>query len=166
MAKSLATRHQFYMYLNYRKDSVLAHECPQPISGSEIPVSLLQGFIQDKIKVITNGNVEVVYQAKGVIFEGQKYANNTGIALEFGHDNIQFGKVESVIFIADVPYLVYRKLDTVGFNVHYNSYEVLRTEIIDICQISELLDYHPLGIYNVFGVDCDVIPLKYKISTQ
>lgn len=56
-------------------------------------------------------------------------------------DNLQFGKIENVILRIKTPYLVCHKMETLDFNVHFNAYEVLETEELDLIRIDELFDY-------------------------
>ena len=65
--------------------------------------------------------------------------------------------------VYSVPILVGSKLDTIGFNVHFNSYEVHETSYKFALKIEELHDYHPLGIYNNVACDFSLIPLKYAL---
>ena len=112
--KTLALRHQFFMYLTYKQENVLAFDAPTTVCGLEVPVTLLDTNIQTVINEICGEEKDVIFQAKGVTFEGHRYSQNTAVVLDFTDDNFQFGKVESVLFLINVPYILYRRLYT-GF---------------------------------------------------
>ena len=52
---------------------------------------------------ITQGNVAVVFQARDIAYEGQIYAYEAAIVLEYSNETLQFGKVENVLFLFDTP---------------------------------------------------------------
>ena len=79
---------------------------------------------------------------------------------------ILFGKVEGVVSAMGTPYIYYKKLLTVGFSHHYNSYEVHESEIFGLSKISDLYSYHPLGIYNIKDCDCYLIPLMFYLRPR
>ena len=65
ITKSLAMRHQYWMYLTYKKPNILQHETPKLISDNKIPVSMLKKTIQEKLKPKTCSEIKVMRQAKG-----------------------------------------------------------------------------------------------------
>ena len=67
-------RQQYWTYLTYKKPNILQHETPKLISGEEIPVSMLKKTIQEEMKAKICSKIKVIYQAKGVIYEGQTYS--------------------------------------------------------------------------------------------
>ena len=156
-------RHQHWMYLTYKKPNILQHETPKLISGNEIPVSMLETTIQEELKSKICSEIKVIYQAKGVIFEGQTYSNSSAVVIGYETDDFKFGKVEGVVSAMGTPYIYYKKLLTVGFSHHYNSYEVHESEIFGLSKISDLYSYHPLGIYNIKDCDCYLIPLMFYL---
>ena len=58
-------RHQYWMYLTYKKPNILQHEIPKLISDNKIPVSMLKKTIQEKLKSKTCSEIKVMRQAKG-----------------------------------------------------------------------------------------------------
>ena len=158
--KTLAERHQCLMYLTYKEEYVVDH--PYIISASsEMPVMLMDRRIKDKIAAVAD--VNVVSQVTSINFNGQKYSNGTCIVLGHVDDMPLFGKVECVIFIHKLPYLIIVKLETMAFNPHYNAYEVTDLGVLDMINPEDLADYHSLGFYNVSNVDFTLIPLKHVI---
>ena len=165
ITKTLAKRHQFSMYLTYKNDLILEHPSPQAINASELPIVLLETNLRAKYEALFGTGISVITLASGVIFEGLRYAKNSVVVTGFQEDNLQFGKIENVIFRIKTPYLVYRKLRTLGFNVHFNAYEVMETEELDLVTVDNLYDYQPLGMYSVSAVDCYLVLLRHHIFT-
>ena len=105
-------RHQYWMYLTYKKPNILQHETPKLISGNEIPVSMLEKTIQEELKS------KICSQAKGVIYEGQTYSNSSAVAIGYERDDFKFGTVEGIVSAMETTYIYYKKLLTVGFSHH------------------------------------------------
>ena len=110
-----------------------------------MPVILLETSIRAKLENWFDISLTVVTPAQGVIFEGFRYANNTTVVTGLNEESLQFGKIENVIFRIKTPYLVCYKMETLGFNAHFNAYEVLETEEPDLIRIDELFDYRHWG---------------------
>ena len=163
IVKTMATQHQFYMYLTYQKRNVTDHECTTS-SSNELPVMLLHQNIQERIK-LNNPDVTIIHQALSTKYDGQIYSSGSCIVRGFHFDMPFIGKVESIIFVYDTPFLIVQKLKTMHFNSHYNSYEVRETSELDLIKIDDLKDYHPLGLYNVLvgNVKLSLVPMKYHI---
>lgn len=118
------------MYLKYKKDLIFEHPPPQAINNKEMPVILLKTSVRAKLENWFDICLTVVTLVQGAIYEGFRYAN------------LQFGKIENVILRIKTPYLVCHKMETLGFIVHFNAYEVLETEELDLIRIDELFDYY------------------------
>ena len=86
-------RHQYWMYLTYKNPNILQHETPKLISGNEIPVSMLETTIQEELKSKICSEIKAIYQAKGVIFEGQTYSDSSAVVIGYETDDFKFGKV-------------------------------------------------------------------------
>ena len=86
-------RHQYWMYLTYKNPNILQHETPKLISGNEIPVSMLETTIQEELKSTICSEIKVIYQAKGVIFEGRTYSDSSAVVIGYETDDFKFGKV-------------------------------------------------------------------------
>ena len=64
-----------------------------------------------------------------------------------------------MIFFRGSPYLLYQVLSIKQFDVHFNTYEVLTTDVWELRDVKDLLDYHPLGKYLNSGKS--LVPLRY-----
>ena len=53
-------RHQYWMYLTYKKPNILRHETPKLISGNEIPVSMLEKTVQDELKSKICSEIKII----------------------------------------------------------------------------------------------------------
>ena len=158
LCKTLATRHQYYMYLQYRK---VDQDTPHLTFIEETPTILLDAMVRRKVEEL--GGPSIVSQGQSITYEGQKYSDGGAVLLGFSDDTFVFGIIEYIYMVYGVPILFGTKLSTVGFNVHLNSYEVLLTAQKFASTIAELYDYHPLGIYNNVACECSLIPLKYHL---
>ena len=161
IVKTLATQHQFYMYLTYRKADITSDDSVTTTFGKELPLILLDRYIQEEVG--RKGSTSVVYQAQSVIYEGQKYSHGGAVVLSYTHDTFNFAKIESIIFVFDTPLLVCNRLDTIGFNFHLNCYEVMETKDNFVCKIEDLADFHPLGIYNSCSCKFSLIAMKHYL---
>lgn len=77
---------------------------------------------------------------------------------------MQFSMIENCAIVHGTPYLLCRKLQTVGFERHFHAFRVSETIQYEIVKISILIEPNALGIYshpNHF-IDKLVIP-KYKV---
>ena len=85
---------------------------------------MFEKTIKEELKSKICSEIEVIYQVKGVIYEGQTYLNSSAVVIGYQTDDFKFGKVEGVVSAMGMPYIYYKKLVTVGFSHRYNSYEV------------------------------------------
>ena len=54
-----------------------------------------------------------------------------------------FGRVEDILTINDNVLFSVVKYKTLGIVHHFHSYSIRKTTFLDICWLSELIDYHP-----------------------
>ena len=78
-------------------------------------------------------------------YEGQTYSNSSAIVIGYERDDFKFGKVEGVILVIGAPDIYYKKLLTMGLSHHYNSNDLLESEIFGLSTISTVYSYHTLG---------------------
>ena len=97
ITKYLAMRHQYWIYLTYKKPNILQHEILKLISGDEIPVSMLEKTIREELKSNICSEIKVIHQANEVIYEGQTYSNSSAVVIGYERDGFKFGKVEGVV---------------------------------------------------------------------
>lgn len=66
-----------------------------------------------------------------------------------------------MFFINDIVYFLCEEFHVAEFNTHYHAYDVVATGITKLVKITELLDYHVLGIYEVDQLL--LVPLKHFV---
>ena len=160
--KTLALRHQFYMYLFHKQENLLVPDEPVTTYSKEVLVNLLDGPYQNAIRHVTSN--DLVTLSKSVTFEGLIYDQGCAVVLSAADDTFAFACICQNFFIDNKLYLLCENLSTVGFNRHYNSYEVSFTNEFEVYTVDELYDNHPLGIYDVRNLrDCHLVTLKYNL---
>ena len=156
------------MYLTYNKPNTLQHETPKLISGNEIPVSMLERSIKEKLTSKICSEIKVIYQAKGVIYESQTYSNSLAVVIDHEIHFFKFGKGEGFVSTTGTSYIYYKKLLTMDFSYHYNSYEVHESEIFELCKIRTLLTCRTFILleFTILKIVTDfcLIPLMFYIQ--
>ena len=156
------------MYLTYNKPNTLQHETPKLISGNEIPVSMLERSIKEKLTSKICSEIKVIYQAKGVIYEGQTYSNSLTVVIDHERHYFKLGKGEGVVSTTGTSYIYYKKLLTMDFSYHYNSYEVHESEILELCKTRTLVTCRAIILleFTILKIvtDCYLIPLMFYIQ--
>lgn len=61
--------------------------------------------------------------------------------------NMEFSRIENCAIIHGVPYLICRKLQTVGFERHFHGFRVLESNQYNVLKVADLKEPNPLGIY-------------------
>ena len=84
-----------------------------------------------------------------MVFEGQRYSSGDVVVLGFCDDDYLFGLMKCVIACRGKIYLACTRLITEYFDSHFNSYKVHEADFITLHTIDQLLDYHPLGLYQI-----------------
>ena len=70
-----------------------------------------------------------MFKSKGVLFEGQTYAENDVVVIGFASGN-------DVFLLSDTT-IIHQ------FDCHYNSYEVECSGLFEAINVDALYDYHP-----------------------
>ena len=164
IVKTLAKRHQFYMYLHYRNQNLLTPDAPTT-TGSEL-VSLDKISDSEMKRVMTQclSGESMINLHSMVKMEGIIYAQGTAVVLSFLDDTFQFGCIQHCFFRGQTLYLFCQIMSTTHFNQHYNSYEVAFTENFEVFKVSDLLDINPVGLYQVRGLPNSwLVPLKHYL---
>ena len=105
---------------------------------------------QTKIRECLNvKNDELICTSKAAYFKGQRYSAVKVAIISYEQDNYVFGKIRSVCFFKSDVFLISNILNIIQFNTHFNAYSVEVTGQICIKNIGDLLDCHPLGLYEV-----------------
>ena len=157
----MALRHQFSMYLHFKKKDYLAHEEPRIINGSEKRIVFLADYIQRALSSL-NLNEHMVFYGKGVVYLGQRYMAGSVVILGLNDDGLEFGLISEVVKVEGTIYLICECLFNSGFDHHFHAYEVMKSDIHMIRNVETLYDYHPLGLYSVNNML--LVPLKYVIA--
>ena len=161
ICKSMAIHRQMLMYLHHKEDFYFSSTIDS-VGLKEISIESLsenfQALIRDKCCLLTNKLTE----ARGVIFNGQRYFSGGAVVLSHC-DTCEFGEIVTVFISNDIPYLMCNKLVTLHFDNHFNSYCTRRLcDSYTLVKVSDLLDYHPLGIYHLNKQM--LIPLRHYVS--
>ena len=159
IVKTMAMRHQCYMYLFYRQKFFFDTE-PTTVGSQQFPVQLLSAKVKELVQpMLTEQHLTII---KHVKVNGTLYQVNDIVILGFENDSYVFGLVEQVFFIHGSPLLLCLQLHNLAFDQHYHAYEVEETDIYQLVEVSKLFDFHPLGRYLVSSKF--FVPLRYFVD--
>ena len=149
ISKSMAIHHQMLMYVHHKEhfyfSSAIETVGLKEVALISVP-ELFQRQINEKCLILGDSLTE----ARGIIFQGQKYFSGGAVALSSNDDQFVFGEILTVFISNDIPYLMCNQLDTIHFDEHFNSLCVKRIpDGYYLTRVSDLIDYHPLGIYHL-----------------
>ena len=99
-----------------------------------------------------------------VLFEGQMYAQNDVVVIDFASDEPLFAYMDSIWHYNGDVFWLCDMIISPQFDCHYNSYDVERSGLFEAININALHDYHPLSIYK--NKNQFLLPLKHFISDQ
>ena len=167
------------MYLNYIEQDLLKHKNPQGIMIKEMVVEALDqpvyNVLTERLDITSS---DIFSQSKAVLFEGQRYNKDEVVVLDFVNDEPLFGLIKLVCYFKKEVYVLCDLLIILQFDTHLNSYEVTPSGVLDLVDLNDLHDYHPLGIYEISGkkfvplvhsidcvIQCPFIFIKSKISS-
>ena len=85
-----------------------------------------------------------------MVFERQRYSSGDVVVLGFCDDDYVFGLMKCVIACREKIYMACTRLITEYFDPHFNSYKAREADFITLHTIDQILDYHPLGLYQIF----------------
>ncbi len=162
VCKTMAKRKQSRQALFHAKEYILHSEQYSDCVGvHSFPVQLLNRDIQQLIEPHLNGtqNVEMV---RAVTISGTTYRQGSAVVLGELNGEYDFGRIDHIFIICGVPFLCCMKMCVCGFNEHYHSYMVEESVNFVLVQVKNLLDYHPLGVYQLHGRS--FISLRYKLA--
>ena len=141
---SLVQRQQMHVYFNYKNSNLLEHCDPQGKLLKELPLEFLE--IQETLNHYLNvSGDELLFKSKGVLFEGQMYAENDVVVTDFASNEPLFGYIDSIWHYNGNVFLLCDKIIICQFDCRYNSYEVERSGSFEAIYINALYDYHPLS---------------------
>ena len=163
ICQSMATKHQMYMYLNYRKEFLLDKKPPQGVTNKEIPIEALDYKCQSLLRSDLNlSESDLLTQSQAVIMDGQRYQQGEVVVVGFEDDEYVFGNIESCFFFQDTAYLLCNLLLINNFDSHFHAYLVSPGPNYKLLKIRDLLDYHPLGIYEINKTF--YVPLRHYVK--
>ena len=132
------------MYLNYKKPNLLVDWDPQGKFLKELPLESLETHIQETLNNYLNiSGDELLFKSKGVLFEGQTYAENDVVVIGFASGKPLFGYIDSIWYYNDDVFLLSDTTIIHQFDCHYNSYEVECSGLFEAINVDALYDYHP-----------------------
>ena len=160
---ALAKRHQISIYLDYIEEDLLKYKNQQEIVIKEMVVEALD---QPVYNVLTQRlditSSDIFSQSKAVLFEDQRYNKGEVVVLDFVNDGPLFGLIKLVCYLKKEVYVLCDLLIILQFDTHLNSYEVTPSGVLDLVNLNDLHDYHPLGIYEISGKK--FLPLVHSID--
>ena len=153
------------MYLHYQKSNLLLHDEPEAISIKEVPIEALEQPISEILRQNLDICVsDLLLQAKAVVFEGQRYNVDEVVVVGFHNDEPLFGYIRSIWHFKSETCALCDLIIIIRFNPHYNSYEVLLSEVLDLVNLKNLFDFHPLGVYKF--TNTLFLPLHLSIDCE
>ena len=156
------------MYLHYQKSNLLnllLHDEPEPKSIKVVPIEALEQPISEILRQNLDICIsDLLLQAKAVVFEGQKYNVDEVVVVGFHNDEPMFGYIRSIWHFKSETYALCGLIIIIRFNPHYNSYEILLSEVLDPVNLKNLIDFHPLGVYKINNTL--LLPLHHSIDCK
>ena len=163
VCQSLAKRHQFMIHLHYSEEYFLDHKSSHIFDSKETSCEALDYFDKEAVDEQLNlKTYDLLTQGCKVLFEEQRYSVGVVVVSNFCDDEYQFGLVKSVLADREQIFLVSARLIIECFVSHLNCYKVQETDIVSLHLINQLLDYYPLGLYEIS--QAKFVSLKHNIS--
>lgn len=148
LCKSLAVRHQYHKS-NFHCDTFfLSAKQLEPLKGQILPIQIVATEWRESLTALI-GNDTDVYFAEKVVVDGQKYSSDSCVVDSCTNDSYSFCKIEGAFIVSGCVYLACTQLEVDAFSKHYHAYIVSFSTSHPLLKISSLLDYHPLGLYEV-----------------
>ena len=97
-------------------------------------------------------DTDLLCKLSSVVFYGQLFCMDNVIVVGFENDKYVFGLIEFVLSFEGGIYFLYENLETINFHLHYNSYQVIKTDNFSLCNGNQLMEYHPLCMYNIHSM--------------
>ncbi len=162
ICKSLGKSHQFRQALFHANANVLDCAPYSNCTGANsFPVQLLHRDIQQLVDPHLNGNFQVE-MVRRVTVSGTTYSQGSAVVLGVMNGEYEFGRIDQIFIIRGMPYLCCMKMDVSHFSEHYHSYIVEESSQFLLVQVKDLLDHHPLALYQLHGKM--YITLRYKLA--
>lgn len=165
ICKTMAQRHEYLQASHRTKKNFLDQECTEHTFGVMYPLVLLS---RDERELLCNvcqmETFTMVYKVQSVKYGGITYPCGSAVVAKNSLDSEEFSMIEACYIVNGAPFLFCRFMKA-SYLRHYHAFGVERYENCRpvLLQPSELIDYHPLGVYHS-DLDKMIIPLKNHIQ--
>ncbi len=161
ICKTLAVHIQAKQALIH-SSALLLGEGQYTVTGaSSIHIRLYEQEVQNLVQPYLQGT-EIVPECAKVKIDSVQYSVGSVVILGLENYEYSFGLIRYVFILKDKPFLCTELLEIDEYSTHYHAYKVTKTGDLRLCQVSELFDYHPLGLYHVQG--SQYVTLRYTIA--
>ena len=161
ICKSLAWHLQTKQALIHQSALLLGEGQYSVTGASSIHIRLYEHQIQALVTPHLQGT-EIVPECKRVKIDSVQYSVGSVVILGLKNYEYSFGLIKHVFILQEKPFLCTELLAVSEYSTHYHAYKVVETGSMKLFQVSELLDYHPLGLYSIQG--SKYISLRYIIA--
>ena len=161
VCKTLASRHQMLQCLVSASGDLFDLQTVELLGTKVVSFSKLPPEIALSLRTLTE-NAQSLYSATSVKYGGMKYAKGLCVALGIEGDLIQFGCIDNIFVIENIPYLHCSLLQTTDYSAHFHSFIVENGSSAHLCRVTNLVDKYPLPKYT-YGTTSYVIPIRHKI---
>lgn len=88
------------------------------------------------------------------------------LIMALGHGICNFGLVDKIMVVEDIVIFQCKKLKIVKYDDHLKAYQVSLSEELQSIRQKNLVDFHPLGLHEGFGVNNgkNYVTLRYKVD--
>lgn len=145
ICKSLAERHQYYQCTFNTGGHFISDGNLESTVGFNVPICLLDDQLKQLLIRVVQG--EDIFLCKSVKYFGIVYWRDTSVVYLVDNFNMEFSRIENCAIIHGVPYLICRKLQTVGFERHFHGFRVSESNQYNVLKVADLKEPNPLGIY-------------------
>ena len=151
------------MYLNYIEEDWLKHKNHYGIVTKEMVVEDLDqqasNVLMERLDITSS---DIFSQSKAVLSEGQRYNKDEVVVLDFVNDEPLFALMKLVCYFKKEVYVLCDLLIILQFDGYLNSNEVASSGALDLVDLNDLNDYHPLGTY---AISCKkFLPFVYSVD--
>ena len=84
-----------------------------------------------------------------MLLNGQKCNKDEVVVLDFVIDQALFVLIKLVCYFKKEVYVLCDQVIILKIDTHFNSYKETPSVVLDLVNLSDLCDYHPLGIYEI-----------------
>lgn len=136
ICKCLAERHQYYQRTFNTGGHFLSDGNLESTGGSNVPICLLDDQLRQLLIRVMQG--EDIFLCKSVKYFGIVYWRDTSVVYSVDNFNMEFSRIENYAIIHGVPYLICRKLQTVGFERYFHDFRVSELNKYNVLKVADL----------------------------